>query len=82
MEGWLKVPAAAEYMGICTRSLRSLLKQGLKHSRLPSRTVLIAVRNIDEYLENFQIDENESAQRSAEMETEIERLVREITTGK
>jgi hypothetical protein len=38
--------------------MRKLLKQGLKHSRLQSGTIRIRYQDIDEYLEQFQVNEN------------------------
>ena len=68
MEGWEKIKAAAQYMGMSERSVRSLLKEGLKHSRLPSGTVLISVRSIEEYLEKFEVD----------ISSEVDKIVRDI----
>jgi hypothetical protein len=33
--------------------MRNWLKQGLRHARIPSGTVLIRYRDIDDYLEQF-----------------------------
>jgi len=56
--GWGKIKAAASYAGIKERTLRSWLKEGLKHSRLPSGTILIKYAWLDEYLEGFQTKTN------------------------
>lgn len=53
MSGWAKIKSAAEYAGIKERTMRDWLKEGLKHSRLPSGTVLIKYDWIDEYLESY-----------------------------
>jgi predicted site-specific integrase-resolvase len=53
MSGWAKIKAAATYAGIKERTMRDWLKEGLKHSRLPSGTILIKYAWIDEYLESF-----------------------------
>ena len=53
MTGWAKIKKAAEYSGISERTMRDWLKDGLKHSRLPSGTVLIRYGWIDAYLESF-----------------------------
>ena len=68
MDGWLRKKGAAAYMSLSERSLTSLLKQGLRHSRLPSGTVLISVRSIDEYLEKFEVD----------ISSEVDKIVRDI----
>lgn len=62
MSGWTKIKSAAAYAGIKERTMRDWLKEGLKHSRLPSGTVLIKYDWIDEYLESYaakdsQVDE-------------------------
>ena len=53
MQGWAKIKKAAEYSNISERTMRDWLKDGLKHSRLPSGTVLIKYESIDAYLESF-----------------------------
>jgi excisionase family DNA binding protein len=57
--GWLKVKEAAKYCGLSERKIRSLLKEGLRHSRLRSGTILIKVEWVDEYLGGFEAQENE-----------------------
>lgn len=59
MTGWVKIKKAAEYSGISERTLRYYLKDGLKHSRLPSGTILIKYEWIDEYLERFAAKEDQ-----------------------
>lgn len=58
MEGWAKVKKAAEYAGVSERTFRDWLKNGLKHIRLSSGTVLIKYDSIDDYLERFEVNEN------------------------
>jgi hypothetical protein len=59
MSGWAKIKAAAAYAGIKERTMRDWLKEGLRHSRLPSGTVLIKYEWIDDYLESFTAKENQ-----------------------
>lgn len=59
MTGWAKIKKAAEYTGISERTMRDWLKDGLKHSRLPSGTVLIKYEWIDAYLEAFAAKEDQ-----------------------
>jgi excisionase family DNA binding protein len=59
MSGFCKIKKAAEYTGISERTLRDWLKDGLKHSRLPSGTILIKYSWIDEYLESFAAKEDQ-----------------------
>ena len=58
-EGWSKIKTAAKYAGISERTFRGWLKQGLKHSRLPSGLLLISYTAIDEFLERFTADSNQ-----------------------
>ena len=58
MEGWAKVRKGAEYAGVSERTFRGWLKNGLKHTRLSSGTVLVKYSSIDEYLEGFEVNEN------------------------
>ena len=59
MTGWSKIKSAAKYAGISERTMRDWLKDGLKHSRLPSGTVLIKYAWVDEYLEAFAVKEDQ-----------------------
>ncbi|MBA4397320.1 MAG: hypothetical protein C0394_08055 [Syntrophus sp. (in: bacteria)] len=53
MEGWGKIKEAAKYAGIRERTMRGWLQKGLRHARMPTGTVLIRYRDIDDYLEQF-----------------------------
>ena len=68
--GWLRVRDAAAYCGLSERTIRGLLKQGLRHSRLASGTVLIKVEWIDEFFTKFEVMGNES-----------DRIVEEVMKG-
>ena len=59
MPGWLKVKEAAVYCGLSERTVRSLLKEGLRYSRLQSGTILIKHEWLDEFFEGFEVRENE-----------------------
>ena len=57
MDGWGKIKRAASYAGVSERTMRDWLKAGgLRHSRLPSGTVLIQFKAIDDYLSRFEAD--------------------------
>ena len=70
MDGWARIRVAAEYAGIKERTMRDWLKAGLKHSRLPSGTVLIKYQAIDEFLEGF-----------AAKEDQVDQVVDEVMRG-
>jgi hypothetical protein len=55
--GWLKVADAAKYSGVSIRTFRDWLKDDLKHSKLPSGTILIKPASIDAYLEQFTVSD-------------------------
>ena len=55
MIGWLKVKDAAKYSGVSVRTFRDWLKDGLKHSKLQTGTILIKPASIDAYLEQFEV---------------------------
>ena len=57
--GWAKVKEAAKYAGVSVRTLRDWLKDGLRHSRLSTGTILVAFAAIDEYLERFEVSRNQ-----------------------
>jgi hypothetical protein len=56
MQGWAKIKRAAKYADICERTMREWLKQGLKHSRLSTGTILIRYSDLDDWLESFAVD--------------------------
>ena len=68
--GWLTVKETAIYCSRSERTIRSWLKEGLRHSRLRSGTVLIKIEWINEYLEGFEAQENE-----------LDRIVDEVVRG-
>ena len=57
--GWAKVKEAAKYAGVSVRTLRDWLKDGLRHSRLSTGTILVAYAAIDEYLARFEVHSNQ-----------------------
>lgn len=75
MQGWLKTKAAILYAGHKDeRTLKAWFKNGLRHVRLPSGTILTKPEWIDQFLELHEV----------KVETrgnEIDRLVDETTKG-
>jgi predicted site-specific integrase-resolvase len=59
VNGWAKIKPASKHAGVSERTIRTWLKEGLPHSRLPSGTVLIKYEWIDEYLGAFAIKEDQ-----------------------
>jgi hypothetical protein len=57
--GWGKLKEIARYMGLSERKGRDLLKEGLRHIRLPSGTILIKYSWADQYLEQFEINDDD-----------------------
>jgi excisionase family DNA binding protein len=57
--GWAKVKEAAKYAGVSVRTLRDWLKDGLRHSRLSTGTILVAYAAIDDYLARFEVNRNQ-----------------------
>lgn len=55
-DGWAKIPKVAEYMNLSKRTVYDLLKQGLRHVRMPSGTILVKYSWADEFLERFESD--------------------------
>ena len=54
-QGWAKVKQGARYAGVSERTLRDWLKNGLKHSQLPTGSILIRYADIDVHLEKFAV---------------------------
>ena len=59
MEGYCKVKKGANYAGVSVRTFRNWLKNGLKHSRMGSNSVLIKYEHIDDYIKQFEFKCNE-----------------------
>ena len=58
VKGWGKVKTSANYCDTGERTFRDYLNNGLKHSRLPSGTILVKFSDIDAYLEKFAVQAN------------------------
>ncbi len=59
MTGWAKPKVACRYAGVGEKTFRGWLKQGLKHSRLASGSILVRYRDIDKYLEHFVVNDDQ-----------------------
>ena len=59
MQGWAKIKQAAKYASVGERTLRDWLKQGLKHSRLSTGTILIRYSGLDEWPEGFTVNNDQ-----------------------
>jgi hypothetical protein len=68
--GYAKVKEAARYAGVSPRTLRKFLRQGLKHARLPTGTMLIRYGWIDEFLGGFKVETGQDR---------LDKLVEEVT---
>jgi len=71
---WVKVKSAASYAGVSPRTVRKWLKSGLRHSQLPSGTVLIQYSAVDEFLNHFEVQENE-------VDRAVEEIQRDLNNG-
>ena len=63
MEGWGKIKPASRYAGVSDKTLRTWLKNGLRHARLPSGMVLIKYTWLDEFIKGFEDDSENEANR-------------------
>lgn len=71
MEGWTKIEGAASYCGMSVRTIRGWLKKGLKHSRLPSGTILIRYGAIDAFLGSHEVEGDQVSRIVDEIEDEL-----------
>ena len=74
--GYGKVKEAARYAGVSPRTLRKFLKQGLKHVRLPTGTILIRYGWIDEFLARFEVEEEQDRVKAL-----VDEITREMTSS-
>ena len=58
MKGWANVKNAFKYADVSEKTFRSWLNEGLKHSRLPSGMIRIKYTDIDEFLEQYNVNED------------------------
>ena len=68
--GWLTVKEASIYSGYSERSIRHFLKEGLRHVRPSSREILIKREWMDEFLERFEVREDQ-----------VDRIVEDVVRG-
>ena len=59
MQVWFKVKSAAKRQEMSDRTMRELLKKGLRHVRLPAGGIRIKDEWLDEYFESFEVNENQ-----------------------
>jgi len=52
-EEWLRIKTAAAYAQVSPRTFRPWLKDGLRHVKLPTGTILLRKEWIDQYFEKF-----------------------------
>ena len=71
MNGWTKIKDASRYAGISERCFRGWLKKGLRHIRMNTGTILVKYTWIDEFLENFEVQDNEVSRIVTEIEKEM-----------
>jgi hypothetical protein len=72
MDGWGKIKKSAEYADVSGRTFRKWLKAGLRHTRLPSGTILLKFSWVDQFLQQFEVTEDNS-------EDLVNKILREIT---
>lgn len=73
MEGWANIKNAAKYADISERTLRTWLKEGLRHAKLPTGTIRIRYDALDAFLEQFADSQNQ-------VDTMVDGLFQELTT--
>ena len=71
-QSWGKVQDISDYSGLSVRTVRDLLKIGLKYSRLPSGTILVRFIDVDAFLESF------SVVRENGLDDIVNKIVREV----
>jgi len=71
VQGWSKIKGGAKHAGVSERTFRPWLKMGLKHSRMPSGTVLVKFAEIDRFLDRYEVSENRVDKIVTEIEKEI-----------
>jgi hypothetical protein len=50
---WVRPKAAAQHMGVCTRTVFQILNEGKVESKLVRRCRLIRLKSLEEYIASF-----------------------------
>ncbi len=77
MEGWARPTEAAKHASVSVELVRMWLKNGLKHSRVSERVVLIKYAHLDDYLDSLQVD-TQTEQRK--LDYMVDKAVKEMLT--
>lgn len=57
---WAKIQVAAEFAGVGVRTFKGMLRDGLRHIRLPSGRVLVEIPDaVDEYYRKFETEDRQ-----------------------
>ena len=70
--GWLRIKFAARYANVSVTTIKSWFDLGLKRTKVKG-IVLVKVERLDEWLEQFQVDQDKKA--------EIKGIVDEVLKG-
>ena len=73
VSGWTKAAGGAKYAGVGLSTYRNWLKNGLRHIRLDTGTVLTKFEWIDEFLESYEV--------VSDSQNEIDAIVNETIDG-
>ena len=60
MNGRGKPKSIAAYADVSVRTIRTWLKQGLKHSRVKGGAIPIKYSDLDDFLKGFEVSENKA----------------------
>lgn len=71
MTGWTKIKGTARYTVISQCCLRHWLKQRLRRIRMNTGTILVKYSRFDEFLEHFEVRDNEVLRIVTEIEKEM-----------
>jgi excisionase family DNA binding protein len=68
---WFKVKTAADYIDVSDKTMRRMLKKGVPFVRLPGGSIRIHRPDLDEFMEQFLVHENE-------VETVVNEIISEL----
>ncbi len=74
MGKWFQPKEAAQYAGISVRTLRVWLKNGLEHSHISQKLILIHTDEIDQYIKGF----TETHNREDQIDSIVSECVAEV----
>lgn len=81
LEGYLKIKSAAKFVDVSERVIREWLKNGLPHSRINKKLILIKKESLVNFIDRFESTSNDLKDAEQSRKKQIDSIVDEMTRG-